>query len=316
MANRLKASPDTCVWGSFDASLDPVLEVESGDTLVIETVSGGPEHIPSPVDGFDILPEHLDVHAKVPPHLPGHILTGPVAIAGARPGQVLEVQILDVKLRQNWGWNMIRPLAGTLPDDFQTARATTIPLDLDAMTARLSWGLKLPLRPFFGVMGVAPPPSWGRISTIQPRAHGGNIDNKELVAGTTLYLPVHTEGALFSCGDGHAAQGDGEVCVTAIETALTGTFRFVLHDDLPLSCPHAETPTHLITMGMHEDLDRCAEMALRDMIHWIVQRTGLGREDAYMLCSLAGDLRITQTVNGNKGVHMMMEKSLLDAGSN
>ena len=160
-------------------------------------------------------------------------------------------------------------------------------------------------------MGVAPPGNWGRISTIQPRAHGGNLDNKELIAGTKLYLPVFSEGALFSCGDGHAAQGDGEVCVTAIETALQGTFRLVLREDMRLTYPRAETPTHLITMGMHEDLDRCVETALRDMIAWIVERTGLSREDAYMLCSLAGDLRITQTVNGNKGVHMMMETTLV-----
>lgn len=315
MATRLKASPDTCAWGYFDAALNPVLEVESGETVVIETVSGGPEHTPAPEDGFDVPPELPEIHAHSPRQLPGHILTGPVAISGARPGQALEVQIVDVQLRQNWGWNIIRPLAGTLPEDFPEARTTIIPLNRDTMMAELSWGLDLPLQPFFGVMGVAPPPNWGRISTIQPRAHGGNLDNKELVAGTTLYLPVFTDGALFSCGDGHGAQGDGEVCVTAIETALQGTFRFVLRDDLQLSYPRAQTPTHLITMGMHEDLDRCAEMALRDMIAWIVDRTGLSREDAYMLCSLAGDLRITQTVNGNKGVHMMMETGLLTGGA-
>ncbi len=314
MATRLKASPETCAWGYFDASLDPVLEVQSGELVVIDTVSGGPEHTPAQTEGFDIPPELLDIHARSPRQLPGHILTGPVAITDAKPGQILEVQIVDVQLRQNWGWNMIRPLAGTLPDEFPKARNTIIPLNLDTMTADLSWGMELPLKPFFGVMGVAPPPNWGRISTIQPRAHGGNIDNKEMVAGTKLYLPIFTEGALFSCGDGHGAQGDGEVCVTAIETALQGTFRFVLRDDLQLTYPRAQTPTHLITMGMHEDLDRCAEMALRDMIAWIVQRTGISREDAYMLCSLAGDLRITQTVNGNKGVHMMMELALLDGG--
>lgn len=313
MTAHLKASPETCAWGYFDASLEPVLEVESGDLVAIETVSGSPEQTPAPDQGFDIPPELLAIHERSPRQLPGHILTGPVRIAGAKPGHVLEVQVVDVQLRQNWGWNLIRPLAGTLPDDFQTPRTTIIPLDLEKMTADLSWGLQLPLKPFFGVMGVAPPPNWGRISTIQPRAHGGNIDNKELVAGTTLYLPVFADGALFSCGDGHAAQGDGEVCVTAIETALTGTFRFHVREDMQLAFPRAETPTHLITMGMHESLERCVEMALRDMISWIVDQTGLGREDAYMLCSLAGDLRITQTVNGNKGVHMMMEKALLDS---
>ncbi len=311
MKPHLHASPKTCSWGFFDAKLAPVIEIQSGEEIVIETVSGGPDQLPPLNDGFDIPPELFDIHKRSERQLPGHILTGPVAVAGAKPGHVLEVQILDVKLRQNWGWNLIRPLAGTLPDEFPSARTEIIPLDLNAMTARLSWGLNLPLRPFFGVMGVAPPGNWGRISTIQPRAHGGNLDNKELVAGSKLYLPVFTEGALFSCGDGHAAQGDGEVCVTAIETALQGTFRLVLREDMRFTYPRAETPTHLITMGMHEDLDRCVEMALRDMIAWIVQQTGLSREDAYMLCSLAGDLRITQTVNGNKGVHMMMETALV-----
>ena len=312
MTHRLKSSPETCAWGYFDAAVAPALEIQSGETVTMETVSGGPDHIPPPDAGLHIPPELLDIHARSSRQLPGHILTGPVAVAGAKPGEVLEVRILDIKLRQDWGWNLIRPLAGTLPDDFQTGRVVTIPLDPDTMTAHLSWGLDLPLKPFFGVMGVAPPPNWGRISTIQPRAHGGNIDNKELVAGTTLYLPVFTEGAMFWCGDGHGAQGDGEVCVTAIETALEGTFRLTVRDDFSISFPRAETPTHLITMGMHEDLDRCVEMALRDMIAWIVDRTGLSREDAYMLCSLAGDLRVTQTVNGNKGIHMMMEIALLD----
>lgn len=312
MKHQINASPGTCVWGHFDAKEPSVLEVQSGDTVVMHTVSGGPEHLPDPRQGYVIPDELLAIHAQLDRPPTGHILTGPVAVAGAKPGHVLEVRILDIELRQNWGWNIIRPLAGTLPEDFPIPRTTNIPLDLEAMRARLSWGLELPLRPFFGVMGVAPPPNWGRISTIQPRAHGGNIDNKELVKGATLYLPIFTEGALFSCGDGHGAQGDGEVCVTAIETALTGTFGFVLRDDLSYTNPRAETPTHIITMGVHEDLDRCAEMALRDMIAWIVDRAGISREDAYMLCSLAGDLRITQTVNSNKGVHMMMERALLD----
>jgi acetamidase/formamidase len=160
-------------------------------------------------------------------------------------------------------------------------------------------------------MAVAPPKAWGRISTIEPRAHGGNLDNKELVAGSTLYLPVWTDGALFSCGDGHGAQGDGEVCVTAIETALQGRFRLTIRRDMGLTYPEAETPTHVITMGMHPDLDHCVDIALRRMIALIVARTGLSRHEAYMLCSLAGDLRITQTVNREKGVHMMMAKSLL-----
>lgn len=243
--------------------------------------------------------------------MPGHILTGPVAVEGAMPGDVLQIDILDVRLRQDWGYNFIRPLAGTLPQDFAQTHHTTIPLDAARGEATLPWGAKLPLAPFFGVMAVAPPAAWGRISTIEPRAHGGNLDNKELVAGSTLYLPVMAEGGLFSCGDGHGAQGDGEVCVTAIETALQGRFRLTIRRDMDVTYPEAETPTHLITMGMHPDLDVCVETALRRMITLLSERLGISRAEAYMFCSLAGDLRITQTVNREKGVHMMMRKALL-----
>jgi acetamidase/formamidase len=309
-AHHLHASVETCHWGQFDASLPPVLRVASGDTVVIDAVSGGPDALPPA--GFHVPPELLDIHARSARSLPGHILTGPVAVEGAAPGDTLEVRIVKVQLRQDWGYNVIRPLAGTLPGDFDgTHRLVNIPLDAATMTGRMPWGLDLPLHPFFGILGVAPPPHWGRISSIVPRAHGGNLDNKELGPGSSLFLPVHVPGALFSCGDGHAAQGDGEVCTTAIETALQGTFELVLHKGRALTYPRAETPTHLVTMGMDPDLDQCLAMALRDMIAWIVERRGLSREDAYMLCSLAVDFRVTQTVNVSRGVHAMLRKALL-----
>ena len=306
----VNAGPKTCHWGFFDADLPPVATLASGDEVTINTVSGGPQVLPE--GGFHIPPELLEIHAGGLPGMPGHILTGPVEVAGAMPGDVLQIDILDVALRQDWGYTFIRPLAGTLPQDFPEPHQITVALDAARAEATLPWGLKLPLSPFFGVMGVAPPPSWGRISTIEPRVHGGNLDNKELVAGTTLYLPVMVEGALFSCGDGHGAQGDGEVCVTAIETALQGRFRLTVRRDLDLSYPEAETPAHFITMGMHPDLDACVEMALRRMITLVSSRAGISRAEAYMLCSLAGDLRITQTVNREKGVHMMLRKSLVE----
>ena len=312
MTSTLHASPDTCHWGFFDATLPPTLTISSGDEIIIESVSGGPQNLPG--EGFHVPPELHAIHDAGLPAMPGHILTGPVAISGAVPGDVLQVDILDVALRQDWGYNYHGPLKGTLPQDFPDAYHTIIPLDAQRGVARMSWGLDLPLAPFFGVMGVAPPPEWGRLSTIEPRAFGGNLDNKELVAGTTLYLPVFAEGALFSCGDGHGAQGDGEVCVTAIETALRGHFRLSVLKDRALTYPQAETPTHYITMGMHADLDHCVEMALRDMIALVASRANISRADAYMLCSLAGDLRITQTVNREKGVHMMMSKALIDRG--
>lgn len=310
--NILHASVETCHWGFFDATLPPAVTIESGEEITINTISGGPQNLPGP--GFHVPPELLDLHATGVPPVPGHILTGPVAVTGAEPGDVLQVDSLEISLRQDWGFNYLGPLKGTLPDDFPDPHHTIIPIDAERAIGTLPWGLELELAPFFGVMGVAPPPTWGRISTIEPRMHGGNIDNKELVAGTTLYLPVFVEGALFSCGDGHGAQGDGEVCVTAIETALQGRFRMTVLKDRKLTYPQAETATHYVTMGMAPDLDRCVEMALRDMIKLVSQRTKISPEDAYMLCSLAGDLRITQTVNREKGVHMMMAKQLVDAG--
>jgi acetamidase/formamidase len=308
-APTLNASPQTCHWGYFDAGLPPALTIDSGDEVIINSVSGGPQNLPGA--GFHVPAELLEIHAAGLPAMPGHILTGPVAVTGAKAGDVLQVDILDVSLRQDWGFNYFGPLKGTLPHDFPDLHQTIIQLDPARGIATMPWGLELPLAPFFGVMGVAPPPAWGRISTIEPRVHGGNIDNKELVAGTTLYLPVFNEGALFSCGDGHGAQGDGEVCVTAIETALQGRFRLTVLNDHALNYPRAETPTYFITMGMAPDLDQCVEMALRDMITLVSKRAGISREQAYMLCSLAGDLRITQTVNREKGVHMMMAKHLI-----
>ena len=309
--HTLKSSVETCHWGWFGATIPPVLTVNSGDTVTIETLSGGPEVLPG--DGLHVPPELHEIHARSVRQVPGHILTGPVAIQGTQPGDTLEVRIHDVQLRQDWGWNIIRPLAGTLINDFHESRTTNIPLDTQAMVGRMPWGLDLPLHPFFGVMGVAPPPAWGDITSLIPRAHGGNLDNKELGAGSTLYLPVFVEGANFSTGDGHGAQGDGEVNVTAIETALTGTFEFHVHKGMGLTYPRAETPAHYITMGMDPDLDQCVITALRDMIRLLGEKAGLSREDAYMLCSLAADLRVTQTVNGSKGIHCMIAKDLVDA---
>ena len=281
--------------------------------MTISTVSGTADLNPPPPL---VVPEALAaIQKRVPQKLPGHICTGPVAIRGAKAGQVLEVRIKAIELNYDWGYNVIRPLAGALPDDFHDKRVIHIPLDRKTMTGRLPWGLDLPLRPFFGVMAVAPPPAWGMVSTLPPRRNGGNLDNKELVAGTTLYLPIHVDGALFSVGDGHGAQGDGEVCITAIETGLIGTFELIVRDDMTLEWPLAETPTHMITMAFDPDLDDCVVIALREMIELICRRTNLSREDAYTLCSLAADLRVTQVVNGAKGIHVMLDKKYLTSAA-
>ena len=312
--HRVPATPETVRWGTFDAATPPVLTINSGDTVVLECVSGSPDTLPPAGSGLAVPPALTAIHAKVARGA-GHIITGPIAVAGAEPGDMLAVKIEAIEFETDWGFCGFRPLSGTLPNDFSDRFLTIIPIDRAAGTCRLPYGVELKLAPFFGVMGVAPRPSFGTISTVQPREHGGNLDNKELGAGATLYLPVWARGALFSAGDGHGVQGDGEVCINALETCLTGTFRLTLHKkrgDAPLlSYPRAETATHFITMGMNEDLDEAMRRALREMIAFICGRTNLSREQAYQFCSLAVDFHVTQTVNGEKGVHGMLRKGLL-----
>ncbi len=298
--HELRASPQTCHWGFFDAGLKPVLTVASGDTVTIDSVSGGPDVLPQEAK-FEVLPDHLAVQRALEPRLGAHILTGPISVDGAEPGDVLEIQILGIDPRQNWGYTRIRPLAGTLPEDFPVRRIWHTAIDRQRGIATLPWGAEIELAPFFGVMGVAPPPVYGAVTSIVPREFGGNMDLKELVAGTTLYLPVWAPGALFSAGDGHGVQGDGEVCVTALETALSGTFRLVLRKDLKFDLPRAETPSHHITMGFNEDLDDAAKTALREMIALVSERLGLSPEDAYMFCSLAVDMRVTPVGGRQQG---------------
>jgi acetamidase/formamidase len=299
-------------WGFFDAKLTPVLTVANGARVTVSTVSGSRETLPpSP---FVVPPQLSAIHDKLEPKLPGHICTGPVAVEGAKPGDVLQVHIEAIEPYYDWGYQVVRPLAGALPDDFSETRLYHIGLDRARKSWRLPWGQEVPLTPFFGVMGTAPPSAWGMVSTLPPRRNGGNLDNKELVAGTTLYLPVFVDGALFSVGDGHGVQGDGEVCITAVETGLTGTFKLTIRKDLRLDWPMAETKTHMITMAFDPDLDDCVVIALRQMLDLLCARAGMDRYQAYALASLAADLRITQVVNGNKGVHVMLEKRYFEKG--
>jgi acetamidase/formamidase len=313
--HRLTSTPETVRWGVFDAAIPPVLTVQPGDSVVIECVTGAPEVMPPAGSGFAVPPVMPEIHARVP-RQGAHIITGPVAVAGAEPGDMLEVRIDSIAFGAEWGFCGFRPLAGTLPEDFPERFLTHIPIDRARNTCRMPYGTELPLAPFFGVMGVAPPPAYGAINTKEPREHGGNLDNKELIAGTTLFLPVWTAGANFSAGDGHGVQGDGEVCINALETFLTGTFTLDLHKgggarDPLLRYPRAETATHFISMGANEDLDLAMKQALREMIAFICARSNLSRQEAYQFCSLAVDFHVTQTVNGEKGVHGMLRKGLL-----
>ncbi len=311
MGHHLSSTPGNVIWGLWDGTLPPVLRIASGDRVTIETLSGEPEDMPDPALGFSIVPGQKQVFEATSRGPGPHLLTGPIHVEGAEPGDVLEARLLDIELRADWGWNIQMPLLGTLPEDFPELRRIHIPLDRERNLATLPWGQELPLAPFFGNFGVAPPPGWGRLSSKEPRAFGGNMDNKELGVGATVYFPVFVPGALFSVGDGHGAQGDGEVCLTAIETALTGTFEFHVRKDMKLTAPRAEKADTWITMGFDEDLDDAVKQALRDMIALIGEHSGLSPQDAYTLCSLAADLRVTQMVDGNKGIHCVLSKAHL-----
>ena len=176
--------------------------------------------------------------------------------------------------------------------------------------AKFADNIEIPLHPFFGSMGVAPDPSKGRVNSAPPGDYAGNMDNKDLVAGTKLFIPVHVKGALFEVGDGHAGQGNGEVDITAMETSLVGTFQFVVRKDMHLKWPRAETPTHWIAMGLDPDLTQALILAVREAIDFLVTEKHLSREDAYALCSVAVDFNVTQAVDGTKGVHAMIPKSI------
>jgi acetamidase/formamidase len=313
-AVTLAATPSTVIWGYYSAKAKSVLTVHSGDTVRIQTLStcGSNDRLEEEgVAAADIPSYNADIYREVKEKGPGgHILTGPVAIAEAEPGDVLEIQILKIDLDTPWACNGFAAGRGFLPNDYPYGGSKIIPLDRSRMMAHFAPGIDIPLHPFFGSMGVAPPPSAGRIDSAPPWMHAGNMDNKELVAGTTLYIPVHAKGALFEVGDGHAGQGNGEVDITAMETFLTGTFRFVVHKDQHLLWPRAETPTHYISMGFSPDLKEATTLAVRDMINFLVDQKHLSRDDAYMLTSVAVDVDITQLVDGNVGVHAMCPKSI------
>ncbi|HXN64290.1 MAG TPA: acetamidase/formamidase family protein [Candidatus Acidoferrales bacterium] len=312
----LKPTPKTVAWGYYDAKAAPVLRIKSGDVVEIQTLltnsPTGLERAGLPADQVE--QSLRDIYDQVKEKGPGgHILTGPIFVDGAEPGDVLQVKILAIKLAIPYAYNAFGPGRGYLPDDYPYAKMKIIPLDEKRMVANFGPGIEIPLHPFFGSMGDAPPPGAGRWNSAPPWIMGGNMDNKDLVAGSTLYLPVHASGALFEVGDGHAGQGDGEVDITALETSLIGTFEFTVRKDLHLDWPRAETPTHYITMGFDDNLNSATTLAVRQMIDFLATEKHLSRDDAYMLASVAADLHITELVDGNKGVHMMIPKAIFTA---
>ena len=310
---ELKLTPANVHWGYYDARLKPVLTIQSGETVRVETmVAGGLERVRMAGASESEIPDSLkQVETSVTDRGPGaHPLTGPIYIEGAEPGDVLEVRVLGFEFLHPFGVTGFIPERGTLPDEFPYARYKLIRFNLQAGTAEFRPGVTLRLAPFFGSIGVAPPPLMRRISSGPPGAHTGNLDNRELVAGSILYLQVHVPGALLSVGDGHALQGDGEVTLTALETSLRGTLQIFVRKGKNLLWPRAETPTHFISMGLHTDLDEAARLATREMIAFLTAEKGLSRDEAYMLCSLAVHLHVTQLVDGTKGIHAMLPKAL------
>ena len=311
---QLKATPGTVVWGYYWSAAKPVLRIKSGARVEIQTlVTNSPERLDAAgVKAEDIEAELKAIYAEVKEKGPGgHILTGPIFVEGAEPGDTLEVRILKIQYAIPYSYNGFRPSSGVLTaEDFPQGATRIIALDTKRNVAKFSEHIEIPLRPFFGSMGVAPPAAAGRVSSAPPGTHAGNLDNKDLVVGATLFIPVHVAGALFEAGDGHAAQGNGEVDITALETSLVGTFEFVVRKDLHLKAPRGETPIHFIAMGLNPDLTEALKMAVREAIDFLVTEKHLSREDAYMLCSTAVDFNVTQAVDGTKGVHAMIPKSI------
>ena len=324
--HTLLATPTTVAWGYYWSEAKPVLSVHSGDTVVMQTLStcGPADRLEARGIAHADIPNYVrDIYEKVPQSERGpggHILTGPVAIEEAEPGDVLEVRIRKVHIDVPWACNGAGK-NGFLAKDFPKGYQKIIPLDLTHMTGAFAPGITIPLHPFFGSMGIAPPGSAGKLNSAPPGIHAGNMDNKEMVEGTTLFIPVHAKGALFEAGDGHAGQGNGEVDITAMETQLTGTFQFIVHKqgpgENPLLWPRGETPAYYIAMGFDEDLTKATEISVRNMITFLseqmTEHPRMSREEAYALISVACDVDITELVDGNKGVHTMCAKSLFHA---
>jgi len=313
----LLATPTTVAWGYYSAQAKPVLTVHSGDTVKIQTLStcGAPERLKSLGVAEADIPSYVgDIYKNYPAAEKGpggHILTGPVAIEEAEPGDVLEIRIQKIDIDVPWACNSFGAGRGFLPNDFPYSKSRIIPLDRAKMIGHFAPGIDIPLHPFFGSMGIAP--AGGKWNSAPPWMHAGNIDNKEMVAGTTLFIPVNSKGANFEVGDGHAGQGNGEVDITALETQLTGTFQFIVHKDQHLLWPRGETPTQYIAMGFDEDLKTATEMAIRNMITFLSENPTLphmNRDDAYALISVACDVDITQLVDTKSGVHVMCPKAL------
>jgi len=311
--HRLEATPDTVAYGYYWSEAKPALRIPSGDIVDVDTLL---TNTPNGLARSGVPPEKIQESLKaVVTEVTGdrkgpggHILTGPIYVEGAEPGDALEVKILSIDLPIDYGYN---GCSGFVPSNCERGTpAKIIPLDRQAMTATFAPGIVVPLHPFFGSMGVAPAPALGRVSSTPPGTHAGNLDNRELVAGTSLFIPVFVPGALFEIGDGHAAQGDGEVDQTAIETSLRAKIQLTVRKGMTLTWPRAETPAAYISMATDKDLTVATKAAIQEMIDFLAATKGLSKHEAYQLTSIAGDVVVTQLVDQTLGVHVKMPKSI------
>ena len=309
--HRLEATPSTVAYGHYWAETKPVLTIDSGDIIDVDTMlTSTPDRLEkSGVPASEIQPQLRAIVEQVKDRGPGgHVLTGPVFVNGAEPGDALEVKVLSIDLPIAYGYN---GCSGYVRENCEPGRPQTIiRMDRKNMTAEFLPGVVIPLRPFFGSMGVAPALEVGRVSSNPPSTHAGNLDNKELVAGSTLFIPVHVKGALFEVGDGHAAQGDGEVDQTGLETSLRGRLQLTVRKGMKLAWPRAETDAYFISMGTDVDLRIATRIAIQEMIDFLAATKKMDKHQAYQLTSMAGDVAITQLVDGTMGVHVKMPKSV------
>ncbi|MBJ83647.1 MAG: amidase [Acidimicrobiaceae bacterium] len=336
--------PETLSWGWFPIDKPPILTVTSGDTVFVDTLShAGSTQRAHPVESLgelgveasEILQDVIDFWdsrgGRPREGRSGHVITGPIAIAGAEPGDTLEVQVLDLTTRAPYGINNTGPTSGVFARNYPGTRPSdpqrdienarhlyrTITVDGREM-ALFSDDIRVPLAPFMGIMAVAPDPVLGQpgveMPGVQasrpPGAFGGNLDIKDLTVGSTLYLPIFHAGALFYVGDPHAAQGDGEVSGTAIEQSLSGRFRLVLHKDMPLSMPRVETDAHYILMGIDLDLDRALQQAVDEVVSFLVEEKGLTPTKAVSLASIAVDFQVAEAVDLTQLVTGKIPKSI------
>jgi acetamidase/formamidase len=312
--HRLEATPATVAYGYYWSAATPVLRIDSGDIIDVDTLltntPAGLAKSGVPDDKIQASLKAIVAEVTGDRRGPGgHILTGPVYVEGAEPGDVLEVKILSIDLAIDYGYN---GCSGYLPENCETGLPSKIiTLDRKKMTAEFLPGIVIPLKPFYGSIGIAPAPELGRVSSNPPGRHAGNLDNRELIAGSTLYIPVFAAGALFEIGDGHAAQGDGEVDQTAIETSLRGRLQLTVRKDMRLKWPRAETPTDYISMATDPDLAVATKTAIQEMVDFLVSEKKLTRHQAYQLVSIAGNVAVTQLVDKpNLGVHVRLPKSI------